>query len=103
MIPSAVSDFRRAYRAREISPRYSGVAHFLTTSVVSLAVIGAASAAVESPRALELLVVPATWLFANLVEYHGHKGPMHHLTRGLALLFERHTQQHHRFYTHDAT
>jgi fatty acid hydroxylase family protein len=46
--------------------------------------------------------VPLTFLFANLVEYRGHRGPMHRRRRGLSLLFERHAQQHHRYFTHQA-
>jgi hypothetical protein len=65
-----------------------------------LSAIGFALARVHSPTALA--VVPFTFVFANYVEYRGHRGPMHHRTRGLAMLFERHTQQHHRYYTHDA-
>ena len=32
----------------------------------------------------------------------GHRGPMHHRRRGLGIIFERHTLQHHQFYRHDA-
>jgi hypothetical protein len=102
LLPAAVATFREEYRARHIGARYSGVAHFLFTSLGSLAVIVTAAVLVEAPSALELLTVPVTFLFANFVEYQGHKGPMHRPRRGLSLLFERHTQQHHRYYTHDA-
>lgn len=53
-------------------------------------------------RPVEWLTVPLTFLYANLAEYLGHRGPMHHRTRWLGLLFERHTGQHHRFFTADA-
>jgi hypothetical protein len=43
--------------------------------------------------------VPLTALYSNLAEYWGHRGPMHHRVRGLGLVFERHTRQHHRFFT----
>ena len=102
MIPGPVASFREEYRARHIDARYSGALHFLFTSLGSLSVIVLAAARVEAPRALELLTVPITFLFANYVEYRGHKGPMHRPRRGLSLLFERHTRQHHRYYTHDA-
>src|SRR5690606_37236622 len=46
-----------------------------------------------------LLVVPATFLLANFVEYRGHRGPMHHRRKGLASIFKRHTLEHHRFFT----
>jgi sterol desaturase/sphingolipid hydroxylase (fatty acid hydroxylase superfamily) len=101
-LPAAVASFREDYRARHIGPRYSGVAHLLFTSLGSLAVIVLAAANVRAPRPLELLTVPVTFLFANYVEYRGHQGPMHRRRRGLSLLFERHTRQHHRYFTQDA-
>jgi hypothetical protein len=101
-IPAPVASFREEYRARHIGSHYSGVLHFLFTSLGSLAVIVLATAGLEGPTALELLTVPVTFLFANYVEYRGHKGPMHGRRRGLSLLFERHTRQHHRYFTHEA-
>jgi hypothetical protein len=101
-LPAPVAAFRAEYRARNIGPRYSGVRHFLITSVGSLGVIALALALLRAPRPLELLTVPVTFLFANYVEYRGHRGPMHRRRRGLSLLFERHTRQHHRYYTHEA-
>ena len=102
MLPPAVAAFRQEYRQQHIGPRYSGVLHFAFTSIGSLAVIAAALAQLRAPTLLQLVTVPATFLFANLVEYLGHKGPMHKRRRALAILFERHTQQHHRYYTHEA-
>jgi hypothetical protein len=99
--PDSVVAFRDAYRSEQIGPHYSGTLHFAFTSLASLAVIVLASSQVEAPTVLELLTVPITFLFANYVEYTGHKGPMHRRRRGLSLLFERHTQQHHRYYTHE--
>lgn len=94
--------FRREYRSLHVGPLYSGPAHFAFTSLASLAVIAAALAAVDSPTLLELATVPVTFLFANFVEHRGHRGPMHHHVPVLSLLFERHTLQHHRFFTHRA-
>lgn len=101
-LPTEVTSFRDEYRAGHIGPRYSGALHFAFTSLGSLAVIVLALWAVRAPTALELLTVPSTFLFANLVEYRGHRGPMHGRRRGLSLLFERHTRQHHRYFTHQA-
>jgi Fatty acid hydroxylase len=100
--PNAVASFRETYRAEHIGPSYSGAAHFAFTSVGSLAVIAIAAAEVKSPTWAELMTVPITFLFANFVEYRGHRGPMHHRVGGLSLLFERHAGQHHRYFTHDA-
>src|SRR5262249_15112265 len=93
---------RTEYRRDHIGARYSGVLHFAFTSIASLSVIVVAAVQVRAPTLLELLTVPVTFLFGNYVEYPGHRGPMHRRVRGLSLLFERHTQQHHRYYTQDA-
>ena len=102
MIPEKVATFRAQFRDKYISPRYSGVAHFLFTSIVSLSVVGYCAATVRAPHWWELLTVPATFLFANFVEYRAHRGVMHHRTPPFSLVFERHTPSHHGFYTHEA-
>lgn len=102
MIPAAVEAFRNEYRAREIGRLYTGWGHFALTSLGSLAAIAFAVSRVAAPTWAELALVPATFLLANVAEYFGHKGPMHHRRPGLGLLYERHTLQHHRFYTREA-
>jgi hypothetical protein len=97
-----VGSFRDSYRKENIGPHYSGALHLAFTSLGSLSVIALAIARVHAPSALELVTIPVTFLFANFVEYTGHKGPMHHRSRALSLLFERHTLQHHRYYTNDS-
>jgi hypothetical protein len=98
----SVADFRTRYRATEIGPRYSGWAHFAFTTLVSLAIIVAALAGVRAPTAAELATVPLAFLFSNLGEYLGHKGPMHHRRPGFGFVFKRHTLQHHQFFTDEA-
>ncbi len=51
---------------------------------------------------LEWLTIPLTFLYANLSEYLGHRGPMHHKTRFLTKVFERHALEHHAFFTDEA-
>ena len=53
----------------------------------------------ESVQPVEWLTVPLTFLYCNLAEYLGHRGPMHHRTRFLAGVFQRHTVEHHSFFT----
>ena len=101
-LPAAVSAFRDRYRAEHIGPRYSGRLHFAFTCAASLAVIVVALAGLRALHPLELLAVPATFLFANFVEWRGHKGPMHHRVRALSSIFQRHTLEHHRFFTGEA-
>ncbi|HEX4871654.1 MAG TPA: hypothetical protein VFV27_05005 [Nevskiaceae bacterium] len=94
-----VDRFRAEYRARHIGPGYSGRAHFAFTVSFASALMGLALTQLEAVQPLEWLTVPLTFLYANFAEYFGHRGPMHHPRRGLGRVFERHTRQHHRFFT----
>ena len=93
---------REALRARLIGRHYVGWAHFAFTSLASLAAVGFAIAHVHRVRPLEWLTLPVGFLVANAAEYFGHRGPMHHRRAGLSLVFQRHTLEHHRFFTHEA-
>jgi Fatty acid hydroxylase superfamily len=101
-IPSLVAQFRNEYRSTEISRYYSGIVHFLFTSLTALAVIGFSIWRLQGITPIEWVTLPLTFFYANIVEYMGHKGPMHHPVRLLRVLFVRHTLQHHRFFTHEA-
>jgi hypothetical protein len=94
--------FRERYRKENVGPRYSGWLHFAFTVCGSLSVIAFAIARVHTVHAAEWLVLPLGFLFANVCEYLGHKGPMHRPARGLTILFRRHTLEHHRFFTSQA-
>lgn len=94
-----VQEFRDDYRGRHIGRRYSGIAHLCFTSGACIAAVAFCASRLHEVRWWEWLTVPVTFLFANLVEHAGHRGPMHHPRRGLGLVFERHTRQHHRFFT----
>jgi hypothetical protein len=98
----SVAAFRAKYRAEEIGPHYSGIAHFLFTTSAAIAIIVVTLWGVHAPTWHQLLAVPIAFLVANAGEYFGHKGPMHHRTPGLGLIFKRHTLQHHHFFTHEA-
>jgi hypothetical protein len=98
---ASLQAFRDDYRRERIPPGYRGGWHLLFTFGAGGAAFVACLLALESVRPLEWLTVPAAFLYANVAEYWGHRGPMHHLTRGLGLVYERHTRQHHRFFTHE--
>ncbi len=102
MSASSVETARNAFRERRIGPRYSGPLHLATTVSVSLLVALASALMLENVTPLEWLTVPLTFLYANLAEYLGHRGPMHHKTRLLEKVFERHSIEHHSFFTHEA-
>ncbi len=93
-------EYRRRYRAAEIPPWYRGWVHFAFTSAVSLAIVAFCIWRLEAVSGWELLTVPLTFVYANLAEYWGHRGPMHRPVPGLGLIFRRHAGQHHRFFTH---
>lgn len=101
-LPGQVERFREEFRREGIGARYTGWGHFAFTSLGSLAVVVLALSRLGGVSPVEWLMVPGTFLVANVVEYFGHKGPMHHPVRGLGLLYQRHTRQHHRFFTHEA-
>jgi hypothetical protein len=103
MSGNSVDTARNAFRERRIGPHYSGPLHLATTVGVSVLVALVSAAQLENIRPLEWLTVPVTFLYANLSEYLGHRGPMHHKTRFLTKVFERHSIEHHSFFTDKAS
>jgi hypothetical protein len=101
-LPPHVQKFRADYRARAYGPYYHGWAHFAFTSAGSLAVIVFSLSQLSGVTPRSLLTIPATFLLANLMEYMGHRGPMHGPRAGLRRLYQRHTLEHHRFFTHES-
>ena len=81
---------------------YSGPLHAAFTALSGLAVLAFALSRLRAPTLAQLCAVPLTCVYANLIEWRAHKGPMHHKTRGLALIHRRHTLEHHRFFTRSA-
>jgi hypothetical protein len=102
MSRNSVDAARSAFRERRIGPHYSGPLHLGTTVGVSVLVAMVSAAQLEDVQPLEWLTVPLTFLYANLSEYLGHRGPMHHKTRFLTKVFERHSIEHHSFFTNEA-
>jgi hypothetical protein len=98
----SIEQFRTQFRAEHYGPRYSGWAHLASTSLGSLIAIAFALSRVKAPAAWEFLIPPATFFIANLVEFLMHRGPMHRPMGFAREIYERHTLQHHYFYTHVA-
>jgi len=94
-----IDSFRAAYRRDCIGPQYRGPVHLCFTFGVGFVVITLSILSLDDVRPLEWLTVPLTFLYANLAEYFGHRGPMHHPRRGLQIVYQRHAGQHHRFFT----
>lgn len=102
MIPEAVARYRERYREERFPKGYSGWRHLFGATAAGLVLVAFALSRVDAPSLGELATVPIAFLIANAAEYAGHRGPMHHRTRGLSRLFERHTRSHHRFFTREA-
>lgn len=100
-LPAKIARYREQYRAEKIGPRYSGWLHLGFTSTVALSAIVLCVWQVENVQGWEWWAIPAAFLYANLAEYWGHRGPMHRPFRGLREIYERHAAQHHRFFTHE--
>jgi hypothetical protein len=97
--PEAAYAFRDQYRRDHVPAHYRGWLHLLFTFGVGSTALAWCLLQLNAVQPLEWVTIPLTALYANLAEYWGHRGPMHHRTRGLGMVFERHTRQHHRFFT----
>jgi hypothetical protein len=98
----AGAGYREEFRKIAIGSAYSGWGHFAFTTCGALGTIAFAASRLHDVKAWEWALLPLYVLIANLAEYFGHRGPMHHRRKGLGLLFQRHTLQHHRFFTQRA-
>ncbi len=103
MSQQKVQQFREEFRQKYISPRYSGPLHFSLTLGTTSLVIFICLWMLSDVTVWEWMTIPITFLYANLAEYLVHKGPMHHKTRFLGLIFQRHTKEHHSFFTKEET
>lgn len=97
-----VKQARAAFHERHASKYYSGPLHLATTVGISLLVATWSAMLLDNVTPLEWATIPLTFLYANLSEYLGHRGPMHHKTRFLSGVFKRHSIEHHSFFTHEA-
>lgn len=96
---SAVATFRAQYREKFIGRHYRGWLHFAFTVSMASTIIVWCAMQLQAVTPWEWLTLPLTFVYANFAEYFGHRGPMHHVRPGLRMVYERHTRQHHRFFT----
>jgi hypothetical protein len=101
LTPDRVLAYREDYRSESIGPRYNGWLHLACITAICFTAIGLALSMMTALRGIDLLIIPAGWVLANLIEYGIHRGPMHNLSFGLARLYRRHTSQHHRFFSRE--
>ncbi len=94
----SIEEKRRELLA-EIPPWYSGYVHFVLINVVAILTICLLLSEIgQGGPGLGLFFV-GFFVFANGFEWWIHRGPMHHPTRFLRLLYQRHTLKHHVIYT----
>jgi len=101
-VPDLVQRFRAEYRENEISAGYSGTLHAWFTFGLGSLTLLVCLRQVHDVLPLEWLTVPLAFAYANLVEYFGHRFPMHRRFPGLGAIYKRHAGQHHRFFTDEA-
>ena len=102
MTMESIARARTAFRENRIPKHYSGRAHLITVIGFSVSVAVANFAMLDDVTPLEWLTIPLTFLYSNVAEYLGHRGPMHNKTRFLTGIFQRHTVEHHSFFTDEA-
>lgn len=94
--------FRREYRAG-IDGWYNGYVHIAVIYAIGLTALWVFIQHIQAPTALEWLIVPVTIVCCNIFEWFLHKYVMHRRIDvfGLRAIYERHTLNHHRFFTDD--
>jgi hypothetical protein len=77
---------------------YNPWAHLAGTTGVGIVVLVLAILNLHGIRPLELLIVPATFLFANAFEWWVHRNVLHRRFPLLKTIYEKHTPMHHGVY-----
>jgi hypothetical protein len=75
--------------------------HLFMPSLVGVTVIATALAQIRDLRLLELLTVPAVYLFANAFEWWIHGAALHRRHPLAPVLYDQHTPKHHMLYLTD--
>ena len=93
-------EFRQTYRAR-VAGWYNGHVHVLVIYTIGLMAIYLYTRHIDNVVWWEWLTIPAVGLVCNFFEWFLHQRIMHRpQTRiGLRAIYERHTLNHHRFFT----
>ena len=86
----------------EIPAWYRPWVHLAVPTTFGLAIVAAALMMLEDLTAWELVAIPATFIFANTVEWFAHRDLLHTRTWYAPVLYDQHTPRHHMLYTTDA-
>src|SRR2546425_2104176 len=91
--------FRESYKS-DISPLYNGLIHVVVTFGAGIAAIAYCVAQMHG-ASWEWLVAIPVFLGGNFVEWFLHRHVMHRRINvfGLRSIYERHTRQHHQYFT----
>jgi hypothetical protein len=81
---------------------YSPLGHLAGTVGIGVATVALAIRGLDTPRARDFGVIPAAFVFANLVEWLAHRHLMHQRRRPFTVLYDRHTPEHHRVYRYES-
>jgi hypothetical protein len=94
--------FRREYRAG-IRGWYNGYVHIAVIYAIGLTAMWVYLQHIGDVRPWEWAIVPVTFVGCNIFEWFLHKYVMHRRIDffGLRAIYERHTLNHHRFFTDD--
>ena len=102
MISQRQIEFRKEYRSR-IAGWYDGYVHVVVIYAMGAAAFYIYLNHIHDVRPWQWLTVPVTFVFCNMFEWWVHKYIMHRPIniRGLRAIYERHTLNHHQFFTDD--
>ncbi|MBM08799.1 MAG: fatty acid hydroxylase [Magnetovibrio sp.] len=100
MMEERQAEFRRAYRS-QIAGWYNGYLHILVIYTIGVTAIYVYVHHISFIIWWEWFTVPVVILLCNLFEWYLHQHVMHRLVKvtGLRAIYERHTLNHHRFFT----
>jgi sterol desaturase/sphingolipid hydroxylase (fatty acid hydroxylase superfamily) len=95
-------DRARARALAQIPRFYNPYVHLAATTGIGLLTLVVALLCLHHVRPIEMLIVPATFLLSNGVEWRAHKSVLHRRIWPLGILFDRHTPIHHKIYQYDS-
>jgi len=91
-------DALRADWVARIPRWYNPWVHLAITTTLGVVASAVALAQIHALRPVQLLMLPAVWVFSNAVEWRAHRDILHKLTPWAKPLYVQHTLQHHRLY-----
>ena len=100
MISQRQISFRQQYRARIVG-WYNGYLHIVLIYAMGAVAFYVYIGHLHDVRPIDWLAIPLTFLFTNMFEWAIHRFVMHRpvSVRGLRAVYERHTLNHHQFFT----